>query len=474
MNFGGIGLGSYGQGVLNGFGMGSMEEVEALNKALNTGTGVSAGGTPTHSPLIVESLETSLKTLTYSEEHVKLWKKLAKLPAYSTVEEYNQLASYGSDGGGFIAEGQLPATEDSVYQRKHSFVKFLGTTREITHPMTLVRTAHGDIEAQESQNGILWILKKMEHALFWGDSSLAALGAEGIQFDGLNKMVQNKIDLKGKELTDVIVNSGANMVIQNYGIVTDMYLPYQVLSTFSQSYFPKERVIMPVDKSLQAGLVVNKFNTAGGTVEFQPDIFLQATPKMKTTSTGGNQAPTKPATLAVAITSGTEPGEWAKVDVNGGQGTYKYWVTACNRYGESAPQPATADLAMTTGDLGKAVKLTITNESSMAVAPEWFNIYRSEIDGTIGYQVMQVPATNITGGGTVEAYDSNEVIANTYTAFMGEFSTEVIAFKQLAPLMKMDLAIVGPVKRFMVLLYGTPQVYNPNKMMKFTNIKAMV
>ena len=50
MNFGGIGLGSYGQGVLNGFGMGSMGEVEALNKALNTGTGVSAGGTPTHSP----------------------------------------------------------------------------------------------------------------------------------------------------------------------------------------------------------------------------------------------------------------------------------------------------------------------------------------------------------------------------------------------------------------------------------------
>ena len=63
-------------------------------------------------------------------------------------------------------------------------------------------------------------------------------------------------------------------------------------------------------------------------------------------------------------------------------------------------------------------------------------------------------------------------MANTYTAFMGELTPEVIAFKQLAPIMKMDLAILGPSYRWMVLLYGVPQLYAPGKWMKFKNIKA--
>lgn len=457
-----------------GFGVGSVADVAELNKALSTGGSAYANGVNAQvngTALQVESLEHSLKVLTFADQHVKFWKKIAKTPAYSTVEEYNQLLSYGSDGGGFIPEGVLPETQDSEYRRRASFVKFLGTTREVTHPMTLVRSAHGDVIARENQNGILWLMKKLEHALFWGDSTLAAPGKEGVQFDGLNKMIdaENTLDIGGRELKDTDINYGAQMIIENYGTPTDLYLPFETLADFSNAYFPKERVIMPTANSgYQAGLVVNKFQTHGGPVEFQPDLFLQKTKPLSANGVGGTQAPTAPASVTVALTVSGVNGEFGK----SGAGTYGYSVTACNRFGESVPVSAGSDVTFTSDDLAKGVTVTITNAGAMVVAPEYFRVYRTEKDGSAKYCVAEVPATSVSASGTTTFVDKCETMANTYTAFMGEFTPEVIAFKQLAPIMKMDLALLGPAYRWMILLYGVPQLYAPKKWVRIKNIKA--
>lgn len=456
-----------------GFGTASASDVAELNKALNTGAYAQANGVAAQTngaALQVESLENSLKVLTYSDKHVKFWKKIAKTPAYSTVEEYNQLLSYGSNTGGFVPEGVLPETDDSEYRRQASFVKFLGTTREVTHPMTLVRSAHGDVIARENQNGILWLMKQLEHGLFWGNSKLAAPGKEGVQFDGLNEMIdpENTYNCRGKELQDTDINFGAQMIIENYGTPTDLFLPFETLADFSNEYFPKERVIMPTQGAgYQAGLVVNKFQTHGGPVEFEPDLFLQKTKPLSANGTGGTKAPTAPATVAVDVGTETDAGFF-----DSGAGTYSYSVTACNRFGESVPTACTADVALTAEDLVKGVKVTITNAASMVVAPEWFCVYRTEANGKQKYCIAKIPAASINASGVTTFVDKNATMPNTYTAFMGEFTPEVLAFKQLAPIMKMDLALLGPAYRWMILLYGVPQMYAPKKWMKFINIKA--
>lgn len=466
-----VGLSDY-ENFGEGFGLGASADVENLNKALNTGSYGQAQGVDSQvngAALQVESLENSLKVLTYGDQHVKFWKKIAKTPAYSTVEEYNQLLSYGSNSGGFVPEGILPETDDSQYKRQASFVKFLGTTREVTHPMTLVRTAHGDVIARENQNGILWLMKQLENALFWGDSSLAPIGKEGVQFDGLNKMIdaENTVDICGKDITDHDINYGAQMLLENFATPTDLFLPFETLARFSEEYFPKERVIMPTQGTgYQAGLVVNKFQTHGGAVEFNPDLFIQKTKPLSANGTGGVKAPTVPASVAVAVADATDA-EFGK----SGAGTYKYAVTAVNRFGESVPVMA-EDIALTSDDMSKGVKITITNNSAMTVAPDYFNVYRSEKDGNKLYKIMSVPAKSVNAGGVTDAVDKNEIMPNTYSAFMGEFTPEVIAFKQLAPIMKMNLATLGPSIRWMILLYGVPQLYAPKKWMKFTNIKA--
>ena len=353
-----------------GFGTASAADVAELNKALSTGAYAQANGVAGQvngAALTVESLENSLKVLTYSDQHAKFWKKIAKLPAYSTVEEYNQLVSYGSGFSGFLPEGALPETDDSSYKRQASFVKFLGTTREVTHPMTLVRSAHGDVIARENQNGILWIMKQLEHGLFWGDRTLAAPGKEGVQFDGLNALIDkdNTYDCKGQELKDTDINYGAQMILENFGTPTDLFLPFEVIATFSNTFFPKERVIMPTaGVGYQAGLVVNKFQTHGGAVDFNPDLFLQKTKPLSATGVGGTKAPTAPASATVKVNTTDVGAEFGK----SGAGSYVYSVTACNRFGESVPVAGDAAAAVTAGELSNGVKIVIKNAASASTA----------------------------------------------------------------------------------------------------------
>lgn len=454
----------------SGFGNSDQQTVDLLNKALEAGHEVNPLNLEGGGAFRVESLENSLKVLSYGDQHIKFWKKIPKQTAYSTVEQYGQLIDYGRQQGAFVGEGVLPDSNDSTYARKAAFVKFLGTTREVTHPMTLVNSAFGNVVARQNQDGILWMLKQVEHALFWGDSKLAPGGNEGMEWDGLYKMIDpvNTIDLKGTYLEEKHINWGAQMIIQNYGTPTDLYLPFEVMAQFSQEFFPKERVIMPTQNGYQAGVVVNKFMTHGGEVNFEPDIFLSKTRPLSMNATSF-KAPAVGALAANATPLAGTAGDWAKQ----GAGTYKFRATFNNTHGESIPT-AEVTVTITGADLAKGVQLDITNPASTSFPIEYIRLYRTEKNGNTFYEVAKFAVNSASSGATMTYVDNGTIIANTYTAFMGEMSADIIGFKQLAPMMKMDLATLGPVIRWMILMYGVPVLYAPRKWMRFTNIKADV
>lgn len=446
---------------VNGFGNATQADVDALNKALEAGHEVNPLSLEGGGAFRVESLENSLKVLTYGDQHIKFWKKIPKQKAFSTVEQYGQLLDYGRQQGAFVGEGVLPDTNDSTYARKAAFVKFMGTTREVTHPMTLVNSAFGNVVARQNQDGILWMLKQIEQSLFWGDSKLAPGGNEGLEFDGINKMIDkdNTIDLRGGYLEEKHINWGAQMIIQNYGTPTDLFLPYEVMAQFSQEFFPKERVIMPTQSGYQAGVVVNKFMTHGGEVEFNPNIFLHKTRPLNMNASSFKAPAVGTLTSATATANGTLPA-----------GDYKYKVTFNNVHGESIPSN---EVAVSLTALG-GVDLVVANPASTAFPIEYIRVYRTEEGGSEFFEVGRFAVASAASGASTTIQDNGAVIANTYTAFMGEMSADIIAFKQLAPMMKMDLATLGPVIRWMILLYGVPVIYAPKKWMRFTNIKADV
>lgn len=467
-------------GGYDGPGAATAAEVAELSKALETGYALGSGRTG-GAALRVESLEASLKVLTYTSSHIKMWKKIPKSPAYSTVEEYNQLTDYGGNASPFVGEGELPQASDSSYVRRTQLVKFLGTVREVTHQASLVHPAHGNLIALENQNGILYLLQQVEKFLFSGDSSLAYDG-EAEQWDGLDSLIDSTsvIDLQGNSLQEADIEEGSNQIIDNYGFPTDMFLGNRTMSDLVKTLYPRQRTMMPSPVNGKVGMTVGSIQTQGGDIEFNPNIFIRQTPSPSSAATSAN-APTTPASISASVNTGASNGDHNK-GAPAGTTYVAYVVTACNRFGESAPTAVAVSATSITAaqkNAGNSVTLTITNPGTIgAFPPEYFKVYRSKAStsSTVPSSmsdyalVMQVPASSQAASGTTTVADVNLQLPFTSTAYLGEMSPSVLTFRQLMPMMKMDLAVLGPAYRWMILLYGTPVLFAPKKWLRFINV----
>jgi hypothetical protein len=454
---------------LNGFGggpMGSPEMVDDLNKAISAGYDVSnqTGG----GALRPQSLESTLKVLSFQDQHVKLWKKIAKLPAYSTVEEYNQLDDYGSQSGAFFQEGGLPREEDTTYTRETALVKFMGTTRVVTHPMTLVRSAHGDVMALEARNGTLWIMRAVEQALFYGSSRNNSL-----QFDGYDVQIRaggNIIDAQGMPISEGLLETGGQVVAQNFGVVTDVFLSTAAMANLAKTFFPKERVNLPAPEKGVVGVPITHFSSQNGVMQFNPDVFIQ-----EGGAPLGSGQVGAPNTTGLAIAASAATGTGSSLAA----GVYGYSVSALNANGETV---AIADVGGDkTATAGQYIPLVITIPTATPTmdqpAPTSYKIYRRSNSGAKLLLTTHVPADDsgyVPGSSTTfTVNDMGLDIEGTSAAYLFDMNpSQVMAFKQLAPLMKLPLATISAAIRFMVLLYGVPILYANKKALIIKNVGA--
>lgn len=458
------------KGMEEGFGNASATHLDDLRKALSAGYQVSSqtGG----GALRVQSLESSLKVLTNTEKNYVFWQDVEKKAAYSTVEEYNTLTQYGPDTGGFNFEGVLPEQDDTAYTRNVALTKFLGTTRSVSHPLTLVRPAHGEVIALENKNGILWILRRLESAFFYGNSTLMFGGAEGAEFNGMSQQIAatNVIDCLGNPLNEELIEEGANLVSVNFGTPTHLFLAKRAMADFGKTVFSKER-FMPQQTTVNAngevGYFIQSINTQSGIIGLRPDVFITNTPVANLSAALSPNAPAAPSAVT-SVKAATGLGNFFK----DGAGVYSYGAALGNNYGESTVVAAAATVTLSAAELTDTVNVTVTNPASIgAVLPQYISIYRSQPNGSVLYRIARTPVTTQTASAANTAVvDADAVMANTSEAYLGEMSDQVIAFKQLAPLLKMDLAVVGPAFRWMILLYGVLVLYAPAKWCKFVNV----
>lgn len=469
----------------NGWGETSRESVEQLNKALAAGDITGRETTDRYdasgAPLKVESLEKTLKHITFREQDIKFWRDIPKQPAYNTVVEYNQMVSYGRNRGGFNAEGELPEEEDSIYARRAQFVKFLGVTKSVTHQMTLVNTMIGNIMQKTIKDGTLWLMRRLDEALFYGNSKMNAL-----EFDGLLAQQEysdvwakraayydsdNVIDMRGASLSEEAIEAAANTVVENYGLATQLYSSPAVLSGFVRQFYGN-KFIMPNTQALTNGVMgqrVQQFESQFGSIGLNQDVFFKKRPaKTASSEAETDKAPNAP-TIAVTAVASDANSLFTAEDA----GNVTYAVSAFNRYGESKLAVADAATAVVAGG---AVDITITDGGGTHKATA-YRIYRSETGKTgTYYPIFEVSLDDVTrgldGAAAGSIRDLNRFIPNCDQAIVLQFDDEVVMFDQLAPMMKMDLAMLSPAYRFMILLYGTPLLYAPKKMVRIINIGA--
>ena len=481
-----------------GAGVASMTEVNELNKALEAGVpyegapGSRTGG----GALQVESLDSSLKSVTYEMKNIKLWPIMAKDQAYNTIEEYNRQDAFGDQGRGFISEGSLPRSEDSSYTRQIQRVRFIGVTRELTHVYTLVRNAHGDAIAREIRSGTMRILEIVERALYDGrgyysnagqfDGADSAIRDADVSWEGLDKQLRQGfedpsaqakaftgfglsesplVDQRGTILDEDALEDAGRIVADNFGAPNLMMLDTKAHSDLGRQFYPKERVNPMGVQNGKAGFVLQSFVSAAGEFALMSDVFLR--PKRKPFDPVHSDAPGTPTAPAPAANANSK---FAATDA----GDYIYFATAIKEPSASTSGagegPASAASAAITVAAGQAVILTVPAVTDAFA----YAVYRSPKDGAAADAEFVGYVAPATVGAAATFTDLNHKLPGLAQAYLLTNDAEVVRFKQLAPLMKMDLAIIATAYRWMQLLYGTPIVYAPRKNVLFENIGRAV
>lgn len=464
----------------DGFGTVSQEELDSLIKSLSTGNEAynAAPSTLTQgTALMTQSLDSSLKAVTFGMKHLKLWPMFPKDKAFNTVEEYNRQTSYGetSNGGFFNADtGTAPDEQTSAYNREVEVVRYMGTTRVVTHPLTLIRPAHGPIVAREIKNGTMYILQNLERQLFeakaWFEDNTgtfkgdpADMPTNSAKFKGLDAAIRfgdndTKAQYTGFEpyggtrsvIQDLVGNTPdenalenlCNRTLENFGMPTDLFIDNQVWRDLNVLFYPKERVVPMGPTEGKAGFVITQFVSSAGPIAIQPDVFLR--PKFAPISA----QPNAPATPVVGG-SGTEVDATSLLPT----GTFHYRVSAVNNSGESA---ATADFSQAVV-AGNRITITINAGTAGAL---YYAVYRST-SATGHTFIGYIKDSNANGAGGATFRDAGKKQPGLPSGYLLSLNSDDLTWKQLAPLMKMDLAITGPAYRWMQLLYGTPIVFAP-------------
>lgn len=471
-------------------------EAEIL-KAMQAGqiTGRDTTGLPlTAEPLKAESLEHTLKLLEFRQKDVKLWNAIPKLVAYNTVEEYLQLASYGQQRGGFYAEGELPDVEDSTYIRRAEHVKYLGVTGEVTLQAQMTRNFF-DVYQKEVENKMMYITRLLNKSIVKADSTIIpdefnSLFKQHASIGNTSEFLYSSfenyygsgvvIDLRGQSIKQEDIESAAVQVDLNFGNVDTLFTTTTVISQLSKDYYKDQRIIQNADSAYKGiiGTVPKAISTTMGDVALMTDKFMAHDPlKYTNTPATSTKAPVAP------VADGTTPSALVtdaltKYGKGGASefGNVYYAVSAINKSGESALTVLGSAVTLASG---KSVDLKFTAGVGANVT-NGFVIYRSKVttaSSTAGlefYPIFKVSTTDLANGFNGSAAglirDRGYFLPDTEEAFLTEMNEEVLSFKQLTPMSKIDLAIIALSRRFSVFLWGTPVLYTPKKFVRFINI----
>lgn len=454
--------------------------VADLKKAWEAGTGITPQTQPDGSALRMEALDPNIYVTTWGEDDFTIYKDIQKQEVRQTVVKYVQYTSHGQTGHSrFVPEIGIGSVNNPTLGQKTAVMKYIVDTKQQSFAMGMVNTI-ADPESVLEMSAVADIIKTIEWATFYGDASLTSQADEtaGLEFDGLVKLIDpnNVIDARGKELDPVMLNQAAVKIGQGFGVANHAYMPIGVKAGFINKHLPAQRVLLPNAKGegMQAGLDIARFLSARGHIELSGstimdlDNVLNEDVKPSTTLL-------KP-TVTAAEDSTEVAGNFLAEDVQeDGVVTVpsevnkklEYKVVAFGKGQSEASDVASATLT----SASHSIKLTITLNQLGGDIPDFVSIYRkSLVKGDNRFLLIaRVPASQMTSNQIV-FHDTDDIIAGTADVFVGDVNPSTIAYLQLAPISKFDLALTTTAVQWAVLWYGCLVVRYPKRFVRIKNV----
>lgn len=435
------------------------DRIVQMQRAMATQQLGTLGVAPGPGQIGVQSLEDQLYILTYGDAEFKLYRDLETVPVFNLVHEYNVLNYYTSAVGAAVGMGALPPVNNSNFARGWALVKFYEDVRMIPQQMLEIESSVGNYAGVETRNSIMSLIGKVNHHLYWGDSTINQFAMDGVYAQVSRAFPNNVIDLRGSALTPDYLERAALLVRQNWGSVSQckLYASPAVITPFTVNFLQNQRVI----PSMWEGGTGNPFSywdTQFGRIYIRDDRFAERDPfngSAPITSLPVALPNMPPAPTAAPTVSAPAADSLSQFNAQTPGGYFAYCYAYKNSVGVSVASPISSVVNVQNG---QSVTLTIPTVG-VQPAPQSIYIYRQQLSSATatpsysGMQLMaEVPATISVSGTTY--VDRNLDLPGTYTAFLINTSKDGAHIGKLGDVQKFDLAPVSMAYWFVTAWYG--------------------
>ncbi len=452
----------------------STSDLASLQKALSVGYEHGVTDQVGFGATRLQSIEKTLNWAVEDEKQSKFWLALRKSKAESTVEEYTKFNAIGD--ASFYVEGGIPEEYNEDISREFEMVKYVGAVGQVPLPAVYVKSQTNN-EALVMKAKATAIIRACNLKSIFGNSNNVSIEWNGYVEQFLRKVknpTQNTFDLRGKVLSPDNLADAASVIADNWGdtdnlkcwISNGAFKNYAKELIKNKTFFVNGKQvneIVAVPKTLEIG------DNGAGTIETDKHFKFRGQtnindlwPRLNSNYSAFAATSLKaPATLSVGTAVCTVTTDaTSKLD----EGTYDYCFIPVNAYGVGAG----FEVASVVVAANKNVTFTLSdNGSASGYAASCFEVYRklSSQTNLTDYRYM---ATYASGAAKVD--NGADIPGTEIGIFIDWNPDQVIDFKQLLPMVRMDLATVSDSKRWLQKYYGTPLLYNANKMVLIKNI----
>lgn len=441
-----------------------------LSKALATSN---ISGFANGTDLVLQNLDSEFTSVLFKEDNLVKQRWIERLPSINPIFQWNRRNQYGSSrGANAFAEGNIGPVGLGSWSRNTAPVRFFGVQRGTTVIANIASALGGMFDnavEEEEYDGTLQLLGSVEHALTWGNSTITDSDGNDIFYDGLYRQLKatypkNIIDLHGKPMTfDVVSEIAARFAKVYVNTARDIagFLTPDSLQTLQLLKSQAERRdINNTDGGYTAGTPIDGYNTQIGKIPFIQDVFLDpfdgGKAPLEAADSGSPSMPSN-VTAAAGSPTGSQTSNWLSTDA----AAVYYTVSAFNAQGESLGFTTAASTAVSAGDI---VTITIPN-----VSGAWgYRIYRGLQSNASDAGWIGEIATTSTSNTTF--VDDNSIMPNTDVASFMNRDQRNLAIAQMAPLLKLPLAIQNTTIPFGLLYLHTLVVKAAERQFMVVNI----
>lgn len=458
-------------GLTSGIGAMQQEEVDSLRKALEIGytlPSLAPADPGVGAAYRVESLDRTLYSALWDEQHAPLFRTVPKDSARSVLEEHNVLLAYGDERQSlFVPEIALPEEANTTIKRRQTRIKYLAVMGRASFVATVIENAHGDPVTIETANKAKLLVSQNERALFYADSAM-----DDLEYDGFEKLIRqdapnNYIDPRSSINVEMVIDAVAKVARRpNFGRADTLFLDLLNFAALSKQILASGRyAISGAGNQLVAGAAVKSIETANGLVALQPDVFLtdgRGDPDGTFNATALGEVGKRPGTptnstaIGTAGTGSSFTGSYI--------GAYRYKVVAVGPRGRSAP----VSIGPVTPTSGVNITFGITPDPASPL-PTHFRIYRTATGGAAGTElyIMRVAASGVA---EVTVTDTNAYLPGATDAFLFSFNAQAMKLMELLNMIRVPLGTLDTSVRWLQLYMCAPRMTKPTHHLVIRNL----